>query len=338
MVAQSLRSARLSLLIVGLVSIYACFALRAVRWMRFSRAIGPTSFWNVYSATLMGFTCSFLLGRVGEPIRPVLIAKKGSIPVPSMFGVYVLERVFDMAAAAVIAGFALLVFEQNETGLGGPSSRIMALARTGGVLLFVLLACAIAFLLYFRFHGAEWLAKRLKQSTWRHGWRGKVVVLLEGFSDGLQGIRTINDLGAVMGYSAAHWFLVLLVYLWIARAFTGEPALAGMTLSGALVVLAFTLIGSAVQLPGVGGGAQLATFLVLTLIFGVEKEPAATVSIILWLITFAGCCLVGLPLLFMEGWSMGELRRMATAEEQAAEAVESAAWDKKLESTEERPR
>jgi hypothetical protein len=43
-------------------------------------------------------------------------------------------------------------------------------------------------------------------------------------------------------------------------------------------------------------------------------------------------------LLFMEGWSMGELRRMATAEEQAAEAVESAAWDKKLESTEERPR
>jgi uncharacterized protein (TIRG00374 family) len=338
MVAQSLRNARFSLLVLGLVSIYACFALRAVRWMRFSRAIGPTRFWHVYGATLMGFTCSFLLGRAGEPIRPVLIAKKDSLPVPSMFGVYVLERVFDMAAAAVIAGFALLVFERKDSGLGGPSSRIMALARTGGVLLFVLLACAIAFLLYFRFHGAEWLRKRLKKSTWRHGWRGKIVALLEGFSDGLQGIRTINDLGAVIAYSAAHWFLVLLVYVWISRAFTGEPALAGMTLSGALVVLAFTLIGSAAQLPGVGGGAQLATFLVLTLIFGVEKEPAATVSIVLWLITFAGCCLVGLPLLFMEGWSMGELRRMATAEEQAAEAVESAAWDRKLDSTEERPR
>jgi glycosyltransferase 2 family protein len=338
MVAQSIRSARLFLLVLGLLSIYACFALRAVRWMRFSRAIGPTSFWHVYTATLMGFTCSFLLGRAGEPIRPVLIAKKDSIPVPSMFGVYVLERVFDMAAAAIIAGSALLAFERRETGPGGPSSRIMALGRTGGVLLFILLASAIAFLLYFRFHGAEWLAKRLQKSTWRHEWRGKIVVLLEGFSDGLQGIRTVNDLGAVIVYSAAHWFLVLLVYLWIARAFTGEPALAGMTLSGALVVLAFTLIGSAAQLPGVGGGAQLATFLVLTLIFGVEKEPAATVSIILWLITFAGCCLVGLPLLFMEGWSMGELRRMATAEEQAAEAVESAVWDKKLESTEERPR
>jgi uncharacterized protein (TIRG00374 family) len=338
MVAHSVRTARISLLMLGLVAIYGCFALRAVRWMRFSHAVGHMNFWNVYSATLMGFTCSFLLGRAGEPIRPVLIAKKDSLPVPSMFGVYVLERVFDMASAAVIAGVALLVYEHKGASSAAQNYRIVPLARTGGVLLFVLLASAIAFLLYFRFHGAEWLARRLKKSTWQRGWRGKIVALLEGFSDGLQGIRTWNDLGAVLAYSAAHWFLVLLVYVWIAHAFSGQPALATMSLSGALLVLAFTLIGSAVQLPGVGGGAQLATFLVLTLIFGVEKEPAATVSIVLWLVTFAGCCLVGLPLLFREGWSMGELRRMATAEEKAAEAVESAEWARKVERIEERPR
>jgi glycosyltransferase 2 family protein len=338
MVAHSIRTARISLLLLALIAIYGCFAIRAVRWLRFSRAIGPMKFWSVYSATLMGFTCSFLLGRAGEPIRPVLIAKKDSLPVPSMFGVYVLERVFDMAAAAVIAGLALLAYQHKGPGSAPQSYRIVSLARTGGVLLFLLLTSAIAFLLYFRFHGAEWLARRLKKSTWQHGWRGKIVALLEGFSDGLQGIRTWSDLGAVLVCTATHWLLVLLVYLWIAHAFNSEPALAAMTLSGALVVLAFTLIGSAVQLPGVGGGAQLATFLVLTLIFGVDKEPAATVSIILWLVTFAGCCLVGLPLLFREGWSMGELRRIATAEEEAAEAVEAAEWAKKIEHTEERAR
>lgn len=337
MVVHSIRNARVSLLVLALIAIYGCFAIRAVRWMRFSRAIGRMNFWHVYSATLMGFTCSFLLGRAGEPIRPVLIAKKDSLPVPSMFGVYVLERVFDMAAAAVIAGLALLAYEHNGTGSAPQSDRIVSLARTGGVLLFVLLASAIAFLLYFRFHGAEWLGRRLRKSTWQHGWRGKIVVLLEGFSDGLQGIRTWSDLAVVVASSAAHWFLVLLVYVWVSHAFSTERVLAAMTLSSTLVVLAFTLVGSAVQLPGVGGGAQLATFLVLTLIFGVEKEPAATVSIILWLVTFAGCCLVGLPLLFREGWSMGELRRMATAEEEAAEAVESAEWAKKFEHTEERP-
>jgi hypothetical protein len=154
----------------------------------------------------------------------------------------------------------------------------------------------------------------------------------------LQGIRTWGDLGVLVAYTGVHWILVLLVYVWVAHAFNAEPALAAMTLSGAFIVLAFTLVGSAAQLPGVGGGAQLATFLVLTLIFGVEKEPAATVSIILWLVTFASCCFVGLPLLFKEGWSMGELRRLATAEEQVAEQIESAEWSRRVESTEERPR
>src|SRR6202011_1710834 len=102
-------------------------------------------------------------------------------------------------------------------------------------------------------------------------------------------------------------------------AFGGE--LAKLSFAGATLVLAFTMVGSTIQFPGVGGGAQVATFLVFTLIFGVEKEPAATASIMIWLISFAGCCLAGLPLLFHEGWSMGELRRMARVEEQAVEAA-----------------
>ena len=339
MVGQSLRDARPSLLVLSVLAIYACFALRAARWMRFSRHLGRTNFWHVYSATLIGFTCTFLLGRAGEPIRPVLIAKKDAIPIARMFGVYILERVFDMAAAAVIAGLALLVFERRPSMPGGRQNiRMETLARTGGALLLIALAAAIAFLLYFRFHGAEWLARRLKKPSWHHGWRAKIATLLEEFSEGLQGIRTWGDLGVLVAYSAVHWMLVLMVYVWVAHAFNAEPALAAMTLSGALIVLAFTLVGSAAQLPGVGGGAQLATFLVLTLIFGVEKEPAATVSIILWLVTFASCCFVGLPLLFKEGWSMGELRRLATAEEQVAEQIESAEWSKRVESTEERPR
>jgi hypothetical protein len=60
---------------------------------------------------------------------------------------------------------------------------------------------------------------------------------------------------------------------------------------------------------------------VLTLIFGVEKVPAATMSIMVWLLTFASCSLAGLPLLFREGWSMGDLRKMATAAEHEAESV-----------------
>ena len=132
------------------------------------------------------------------------------------------------------------------------------------------------------------------------------------------GIHTWSDLGALAGYTAVHWLLVVFAYLWVPRAFGGE--FAGMGFAGAALVLAFTLVGSAVQLPGIGGGSQVATYLVFTLIFGVEKEPAAVASIAIWLITFAGCCLVGLPLLLREGWSMSELRRMAREETEVGEA------------------
>jgi uncharacterized protein (TIRG00374 family) len=316
-VGQSLRDARLSLLLLTMATIYVCFAIRALRWMRFSRTLGTTHFGNVYSATLMGFACTFLLGRAGEPIRPVLIAKKDHLSIPRMFGVYVLERIFDVAATAVIAGSALVLFERR--GLVGNAGDIVTKVRSAGILLLVGLLIAVSFLIYFRYHGAEWLAKRLQKPAWRVGWRGKVIVLLEGFSEGLQGIRTWNDLGVLVGLSVVHWFLIVLCYTWVAHAFGGQ--LGTLSFSDSALVLAFSMVGSAVQLPGVGGGAQVATFLVLTLIFGVEKVPAATMSIVVWLVTFASCCLVGLPLLFREGWSMGELRKMATAAEHEAESV-----------------
>jgi glycosyltransferase 2 family protein len=317
-VGESLRHANISLLMLAILTTYACFAIRSLRWMRFSRGIGETRFWNVYRATLMGFACTFLLGRAGEPVRPVLIARKDSLPIPHMFGVYVLERVFDMAATIVLAGLALLLFDQRGL-VGGHDTPIMRVARSAGVALLVGLVGIVGFLVYFRFHGAGWLARKLQHETWRTGWREKVAVLLEGFSDGLQGIRTWADLTVLLAQSAVHWVMVILAYFWVFHALRGE--LWNISFAAATLVLAFTMVGSAAQLPGVGGGAQVASFLVLTLILGIGKEPAATAAIMVWLVTFASCSLVGLPLLFHEGWSMGELRQMAKAEEKAGEAA-----------------
>jgi uncharacterized protein (TIRG00374 family) len=316
MVRDSLRDARLSLLALSIVAIFMCYVLRALRWMRFSRTLGKTNFWNVFSATLMGFTATFILGRAGEPVRPVLIARKDSVSVPAMFGVYVLERVFDMAATVIIAGYSLLAFERSGL-IGDEDSPVMKVARSAGALLLVGVIGLAAFLIYFRHHGGEWLGRKLQHEKWRTGWREKIAALLEGFSDGLQGIRTWGDLGALLGYTAVHWLLVALIYMWTARALGGD--LASLSFTGAMLVLAFTAVGSAVQVPAVGGGAQAATFLVLTLVFGVESEQALTVAILIWLVTFASCCVVGLPLLLREGWSMGELRKMARTEEQAGE-------------------
>jgi hypothetical protein len=126
---------------------------------------------------------------------------------------------------------------------------------------------------------------------------------------GLHSIRTVSDLLAAVFYSALHWSLIALVYLWVVRAF-GED-LAEITLSGAMLVLAATMVGSVLQLPTVGGGSQLASFFAFTKWFEVEQEPATAAASVLWLITFAACSLAGVPVLIREGWSLGKLLHLA---------------------------
>src|SRR5213080_2735246 len=68
------------LLILSIVAIYACYALRSLRWKVFQRNLGSSRFWTIYAMTLAGFAAIFLLGRAGEPVRPLLLARKEKLP------------------------------------------------------------------------------------------------------------------------------------------------------------------------------------------------------------------------------------------------------------------
>jgi uncharacterized protein (TIRG00374 family) len=315
---HAVRGANPFLLIFSLFAIYACYALRALRWKVFQQNLGTSDFGTIYAATLAGFASVFLLGRAGEPVRPLLLARKAKLPVSGMFGVYVLERLFDTASTAVIAAIGLLLF-QSRAHAGDNSEKLETAARTTGSLLFAGIIVAVLFLVYLRLHGTALLERRLQGWLKAYGWRASVAGILLGFARGVQTIRSWRDLAIALFYSAAHWFLVLLIYLWVSHSFGGT--LGAITLGDAMLVLAFTLVGSAVQLPGVGGGSQLASFLAYTTIFGVENEPAAAAAIVMWLITFAGCGLVGVPLLVHEGFSVGKLRELAEHEKEAAGEV-----------------
>src|SRR5467141_5045278 len=158
---HALRDANLFLLAVSVVAIYSCYALRALRWEVFQRNLGPSHFWNIYGMTLAGFSAVFLLGRAGEPVRPLLLARKEKLPVSGMFGIYVLERLFDLASAAVIAAIGLLLFKSNAQS-GGAASKLEVAARTAGLFFSVGVAGAVAFLVYLRLNGTAPLERRLQ--------------------------------------------------------------------------------------------------------------------------------------------------------------------------------
>ena len=319
----AVRGANPYYLILSLVAIYGCYAIRALRWELFQKNLGESNFWTIYKLTLAGFSAVFLLGRAGEPVRPLLLASKEKLPVADMFGLYVLERLFDTAATAVIAGLGLLLFESHTHEAGAPST-LQTAARTTGSVLFVGVVGAVVVLVYLRLHGTAMLERRLQGWLAAHGWRAGIARIVLGFARGVQTIRTWGELALAVFYSTLHWFGVLVIYVWVSHSFGGRLATIG--LGDALLVLGFTMVGSAVQLPGVGGGSQLACFLAYTTIFGVEKEPAAAAAIVVWLITFAGSSLAGVPLLIHEGMSFGELRRLVKHEDEIID--EAVARDK----------
>src|SRR5258706_16450995 len=114
----------------------------------------------------------------------------------------------------------------------------------------------------------------------------------------------------------AGWWVGLLVWGGVWGRLGG--AVGRMRLGGGVVVVGVGVGGWGVGLGGVGGGSQVASFLAYTTIFGVEKEPAAAASIVMWLITLAASSLAGAPLLIPEGVSLRQLRERAEHYKEAA--------------------
>ena len=159
-----------------------------------------------------------------------------------------------------------------------------------------------------------------KMQAWLagHGWRANVARIILGVARGLKTIRTWRDFVFAFAVSALHWFLVILVYYLIALTFGGK--LATLRFQDSMFILALTLVGSLVQLPGIGGGPQAVMIGAWTKLFGVPGEVAFAAAMVTYLVTFSLCTLAGVPILFREGWSLGELRRMSQHEDEQIDA------------------
>jgi uncharacterized membrane protein YbhN (UPF0104 family) len=166
------------------------------------------------------------------------------------------------------------------------------------------------------------LERRLQGWLLIGGIRKTVASIVLGFIRGIQTVRSGKDLLSATFYSALHWFLVLLVYVLVARSFAGP--LGHLQLKDYMLVLAFTLVGSVVQLPAVGGGSQALAIFAFTRVFGIESETAVAAAMVLWLVTFAGCSLVGVPVLLGEGLSLGKLRTFAQQDKEELQRVVAA--------------
>jgi len=98
-----------------------------------------------------------------------------------------------------------------------------------------------------------------------------------------------------------------------------RPHLSNMDISHVLLLMGFSMIGSVVQLPAVGGGSQLAVISALQVIYGIPPEMAVSCGMLLWLVTFMAVIPIGLAFARHEHVSLRKLEKEAEREERDEE-------------------
>jgi uncharacterized protein (TIRG00374 family) len=291
---------------LALAAVYATYLVRALRWRSLMTPVKPHArLWNLFSATVIGFAALGVFGRAGEMVRPYLVARKEAVPVSSQVGVWVVERSFDTLTLLVTSGFALAQLDPAALGSSPVLGRVLHLG--GSAIAFTTLA-VVALLVGLR-NLAEpatgWLLRRLQfLSPARRTW---VERTLATFVDGSRGLRSLRTLFACSLYSLAEWILIALCYGAVFNSFSGGLRL---SLSQLLIFMGAVMAGSMVQIPGIGGGIQAASLLVLTELFAVQPETAAGIALLVWVFTFLAVVPPAIPLILYEGLSWRQLRRL----------------------------
>jgi len=98
-----------------------------------------------------------------------------------------------------------------------------------------------------------------------------------------------------------------------------RPHLSNMDVPHVLLLMGFSMVGSVVQLPAVGGGSQLAVISALQVVYGIPPELAVSCGILLWLVTFMACIPVGLFFAHQGHLSLREISAESHAEDREEE-------------------
>jgi uncharacterized protein (TIRG00374 family) len=316
---------------VGVALIYFAYLLRAIRWKIFLRPTKQTTVARMLPPQIVGFTGLALLGRPGEFVRPYLIARREGLTFSSQLAVWFVERVFDMSSVAVLMGTLLAMH-------GGKYHAYPWVAKVGfGVLTAAAVFSGLVFSLWWKYEPISSVIEKIARKVIPR-FATTICHKVHSFGQGLHTIHDLRSFVAVAVISLTMWIAIGQAYLSVVHAYpekvvtvasddpdapprTATVRLKHMRMEDVMLMMGASMVGSMVQLPGVGGGSQLAVIKLLSTDlfsqepYNIPHEMATSCGIMLWLVTFMAVIPAGLILARFEHVSL-----RAVAEESETEA------------------
>jgi len=233
---------------LSLTFAFISFFLRARRWMLLIEPLGfKPSFKNTYHSLMVGYLSNYALPRLGEITRCVTLGNKEKIPVDSLFGTVIIERVVDLLMLMLI--LVVLLFSWMDkfgTFFGeqvyGPLQQKF-IETFGGAWVFWVIVVAVFML-------SIPLLYLFRMNLARFSFFRKVKEILIGILDGLKTIYRMKRKWEFILHSVLIWFLYILM-TWVVVYSLEE--LSGLTFIDGMFLLVIGGLGmSAPVTAGIG--------------------------------------------------------------------------------------
>jgi len=302
-VGRSLAGADLQMLVTAsLVALFA-YWLRALRWQFILLPVGRVRHSSVLLTTAVGYAAlSLLPARMGDLIRPLLLARREKTPVSASLASVLTERVFDLWSV-VLFFLVFIIWPPRMPELDEQARNSLELLSLSGYVAGAGLLIG-TFILLGLFRYQERFVELLTRPVgWiKSSWRKPATNFFNHFLDGLRVLQRPRDLFITTVASLVMWYVIF----WQVR-FTLLAFDVDLPLRAAYLIVTMAVIGLAIPTPGGVGGFHKATQVGLTLFFGIGLNQATGIAIAYHAICFVPITIIGLLCLPLLGTNLREV-------------------------------
>ena len=281
--------------VISMLMTFATYVCRAFRWQVLLNPLKRLRIGPLFSATMLGFTGIFILGRAGEFIRPLWITRREQIPLTASLATIIVERFFDVLMLIVLFGASLLLVQVPASASGA-----IALMKDAAWFMVASSVAAIIALFFFR-SNVDRIVRYIPFAG--------IGSLLKSFSEGLSFLQSGSSLFLVIVHSVAVWTTIVLQFWFM---------LIGMNFNFPLEVATLVMVGAAIgsvaQIPGIGGGFQAGYVFCMTTFFGVPAEQAIATSLLAWVSSNIPTVAASSIYMISQGLSLKDLRAATAAQ------------------------
>lgn len=273
--ATTLREANFWWIGLSLLFAFASFFSRARRWVLLIEPLGfKPSYKNTYHSLMVGYLSNFALPRLGEVTRCVTLGKREKIPVDSLIGTVIIERVTDMVMLLLIM-LVLIISWAEKFGAFFKDNIFDLLqekitASFGGMLLFwalIIASFAVLFLLLYI----------LRKPLGRIGIVRKIAGFIKGILNGLKTIYKMKRKWEFLLHSVLIWFLYIMM-TWVVVFALKETS--SLTFVDGIFLLVIGGLGMSAPVTAGFGAFHWITSRGLVFVYGLSLEQGGAYAIL----------------------------------------------------------